>query len=265
MKRVIVHLAGAGITGLIILAIAGLFPKIGQYVSDTSNLLEGLLLLIPFVLAFALYTFISQLHNFLNYLWFIFTPERKVCGLFVESYFINNEPRLALLVVYFDIHDEELKLKGYSYRWDSNDKSKLMPSARWESKATHHEPHEDDFDLFNIHLGAVDKSTIRGTTICKLPLHETLCRMGAFCDLEFADSANLIPQTFEIIRARKAHQKEFRREMPFLVRCEYSLKLRAPPEHVFQSFAFKKRATLLEPFEGAFRGINSVKIWKTMQ
>jgi hypothetical protein len=107
--------------------IAGLFPKIGRYVSEISNLLEGLLLLIPFVLVFVLYTFISQLHNFINYLWFLFTPERNVCGLFVESYFINDEPRLALLVVCL----RWALLMGHA-SWPKNDSRPAPPPwRRW--------------------------------------------------------------------------------------------------------------------------------------
>jgi hypothetical protein len=56
-----------------------------------------------------------------------FTPERNVCGLFVESYFINDEPRLALLVVCL----RWALLMGHA-SWPKNDSRPAPPPwRRW--------------------------------------------------------------------------------------------------------------------------------------
>jgi hypothetical protein len=64
---------------------------------------------------FVLYYVVRLPDDVLRYIWFLnFTHERKACGLFIEGYFKRKDakriPVISLIVVYFDVRAEELKI-----------------------------------------------------------------------------------------------------------------------------------------------------------
>lgn len=269
MKKIIVHLVGAALTGIVFFYAFHAFnskASLGELLSSYS---ETSIVTALFLFVFILSALLIVVHYVLYYIFFLISPNRQACGLYVEAYLVGEDPRLSLLVVSFDIHREQLRVTGHSYRQHKTEKGELEPWARWRSKAVAYSD-RGDFDLFYIHEGTVHEgtatqTTVPGTAICTLPLQERLCRTGSFCDLIIDGKTNLTPQLFDIIRARRIDQKEFRKEMPPMARFAYRLKLSAPGDDVFQAFALSKKGKLLEPFKGASRGRDCTRVFEALK
>jgi hypothetical protein len=269
MKKVIVvHLVGAGATSALFVFVVSMVndkASIAEYLSSHSDFFFGIVV----ILASVFFVLIVLIHFVVTYIFFLFTPESRACGLYLEAYLYNDDPRLSLLVVSFDILQERLRVAGHTYRRGD---SGLDPCARWRSRAVSPFGQHDGaerLELFYIHQSDLtgslpDQGRVLGTTVNFLPLNAKLWDSGLFCELKSEAETHLspgslpprslVPQSFEIIRARRSHEREFESGMSIVDRCTYALKLKAPPESVFQTFVLRRKGSLLEDFEGAKRG-----------
>jgi hypothetical protein len=157
-KPVIVHLLSAAITGYIAL-------RIGSYVHSnrwlaTTDFYEPLLWTGFFIGAIIFFTIIRLVDRLISYLWFCWSNEYDVCGLYVEA-FVDGDLRanLSLMLAYYDVVGDELKITGYSYRQDESNKATITPWASWESRGLHHAIYRNYVDVFYIHDGDVGETT----------------------------------------------------------------------------------------------------------
>src|SRR5262249_14866980 len=109
-RKVIIHLISALITASIAFWIGKHLEEGKNLISWVGGIHEELPLLVLIASSLALFLLFAVIDDILNYFWFLFTSERKACGLFIEAYLVDEIPRLGLMVVYFGIHDQELKV-----------------------------------------------------------------------------------------------------------------------------------------------------------
>jgi hypothetical protein len=116
--------------------------------------------------------------------YFSFVYGRKCLRLVYEAYLDDNgRANPSLMVVYYGLFGEELKIAGHAYRQHESDKTKLVPWASWESGALHHVLDRNYVDVFYLHerdVGPITHLKVRGTTICKLPISHRFYLGGSF-------------------------------------------------------------------------------------
>jgi cytidine deaminase len=263
-KAVIVHIISAAITGYLALRVIGYGQLYERLLKN--EFYEPLLWTGLFLVAIAYFIAIWLVDWIINYIWFRLSDVYHVCGLYVEA-FLDDASRsnLSLLVLHYDVPREELKITGYAFRPHETDKTKLVPWASWESRALHHTLFRDYTDIFYIHEGDVGPTAhvkVRGTTICKLPTSRRFFQSGSFCDWKDINQADLRPLQFEVIKADDTSQKMFfdgiksLRSRPWCL-----LRLAAPTQEYFFSFASAYGAELLAPGSGADRGPMMLGVW----
>lgn len=217
------------------------------------------------VFALAVYAVARFTIDTFKYVWFVVAGDEKpACGLYIEAYFTNKDgkaqPVISLIVVYFDVRTEQLKIKGHAFVQGEGDKPKFTRHASWLSKALYYEPNKDDFDIFYIHEGSVVnlEKRIRGTTTFDLPVGK-IARQGSFCDLKAVqpdlhqplrkdDVPTLFAAThFNIIRASNEVERIFYGKIGgFWARRAYRRMLSYPREEAFNDFINDGRRDLIK-------------------
>jgi cytidine deaminase len=265
LKPVIVHLFSIAITGYIAFRVAS-YVQFYKWLAST-EFYEVLLWTGIFLGAIIFVVTIWLVDRIISYLLFLRSSERGVCGLYVEAFSDGaTRSNLSLMVVYYDVARDELKITGYSYHQDGSDKTKIIPWANWESRGVHHTVYRNYVDVFYIHDGDVEEPThdkVRGTTICRFPTSHRFFQTGRFWDLKTTSQTGVRPMEFELIKADESTQKSFFDGIKGLgVRPWCLLKLAAPTQEHFLSFTATHGKELLDPAKG-LRGPMMLDVWQT--
>jgi hypothetical protein len=119
-KLILVHLIAAVITGFIGVKLVVTYgPDLAKSFEE-GHLQEGFLWLVLVAVVVAYFIIIWLVHFGVTFVWFRCSKEYQACGLFIEGYFKDKIPTLSLMVVYFDLRKEELKIVGHSYCFDDS-------------------------------------------------------------------------------------------------------------------------------------------------
>jgi cytidine deaminase len=266
-KPIIAHLISAAITGYLALNVIN-HPQLYKTLS-TNEFSELILWTGLFLGAIVYFIVIWLVDLIISYILFRLFGEASVCGLYIEAFIDDNQrPNLSLMVVYYSLLSEQLKVAGYGFRPRDSAGTKLEPWASWESSAFHHISQRDYVDVFYLHEGDVGPTThlkVRGTTICKLPLSHKFYQGGSFCDLANMGQADLRPVHFEIIKADRSTQKKFFDGVKGLPTRPWSLlRLAAPTQDYFCSFVDLHGRDLLAPGNEIYRGPMMSRVWGEM-